>query len=69
MSTAIFSPGTIEPNILYTLEEAKQRTGWGAAAFRTARRRGLRVLYQGRRGFVKGSDLIRHIEEHEEVER
>ena len=56
-------PGTIEPGTLYTLDEAKRRTGWSTHAFRTARRLGLRVMYCQGRAYVFGRELIRHIEE------
>lgn len=57
-------PTRIEPDVMYPLEEAKRVTGWGVHAFREARRKGLTVFYQSRRGFVMGDELIRHIQEH-----
>ncbi len=54
--------GIIEPHILYRLDEAKRRLGWGPAALRQARRRGLRVRYAGRNGYLLGRDIIAHIE-------
>ncbi len=56
--------GIIEPHILYTLDEAKRRLGWGAHAMRMARRAGLNVRYTGRRGYVLGRDIIEHIQQH-----
>jgi hypothetical protein len=47
---------------LYRLDEAKARLGWGAAAMRQARRRGLRVRYAGRNAYLLGRDIIAHIE-------
>jgi hypothetical protein len=57
------TPGTIEPGVLYSLDEAKQRTRMSNHAFRSARQNGLRVLYVGRRAFVMGDDIISHIQE------
>lgn len=54
--------GVIEPHILYRLEEAKQRLGWGAHSMRQARRNGLKVRYAGRRGYLLGRDVIEYIE-------
>ena len=59
---ALPPPGVIEPQMLYTLDEVKARTGFGDAAMRTARRAGLRVVYCNKRGFVKGADMIDYIE-------
>lgn len=56
-------PQVIEPGCMYSLAEAKARMGWGVHAFRAARRKGLKVLHQGRRGFVMGDELIRHVTE------
>ncbi len=63
MSTVIASTdvGTVIPGRLYTLERAKELTGLGSSAFREARRNGLGVVYFGRRAFVSGDELIRHI--------
>ena len=60
--TTVPQCGIIEPHILYTLDEAKRRLGWGAAAVRQARRRGLRVRYAGRNAYLLGRDIIEHIE-------
>jgi hypothetical protein len=60
--TAIASAGRIAADELYTLAEIKLRLGLGAAALRTARRRGLKVRKIGRRGFVLGKDVIAFIE-------
>lgn len=63
MATAAMEPaGIIKPDEMYRLEEAKKRTGWGAHAFRAARRAGLQVRYAGRRGFVLGKDIIEYVE-------
>ncbi len=54
--------GKIEPDVVYTLPRAKSEMSWGKAAFRTARRNGLRVKYSGRNGYILGRDLIDVIE-------
>lgn len=51
-------PGEIDGNKLYTLRELYRRLGWSAAAFRSARLKGLTVRYMAGRGYVKGDDLI-----------
>lgn len=56
------SAGVIEPQILYRLDEAMKRAGWGRKAFDAARRRGLRTLRSGKRVYVKGCDLLGFIE-------
>jgi len=56
--------GVIEPEKLYHIEAAKRETGWGARSLREARRKGLPVLYLGRRAFVLGRDIIEHIQKH-----
>ena len=58
MAAATKKPGVIDANSLYTLDEVHQRLGLGKAALRTARRQGLVVKRIGRRGYVRGSDLL-----------
>ncbi len=55
-------PGVIEPGALYLAEEARARLKLGDWAWRKMRRNGLRVIRQGRRAFVLGSDLIEYFE-------
>ena len=65
MSTVVSAePLGIDPDCLYPLPNAKAILGWGAHAMRLARRNGLVVKYIAGRGYVKGSDIIEHIEEH-----
>lgn len=66
MATAT-AVGEINPNCVYTLAEAKARTGWGDWAFRSARRRGLIVRRVGSRHYVSGRDLIAFIDQTGEV--
>jgi hypothetical protein len=54
-------PGEIVPTAVYRLDEVKARMGWGDAAFLAAQRRGLKVHRVGKRGYVKGSDLVVYI--------
>lgn len=54
-------PGAIRHDELYTLDEASARLGWGDAARRAARRRGLKVFRSGKRNYVLGSDLLAFI--------
>jgi len=56
-------PGVIEPSVLYRFEIACRLMGWGKAAARAARRKGLRVLYSGKNAYVRGSEVIRYVEE------
>lgn len=64
MSAPATDSHIIEPHILYRLDDAMTRLGWGAHSMRRARREGLRVRYAGRRGYVLGRDIIEHIEQH-----
>ena len=63
------TPGLIEPETLYELNEAMARTGWGKTSFRSARRQGLPVKYLGRKAYVLGSDLIDFIQNNGRNER
>ena len=51
-------PGEITAAALYTLSEINRRLGLGKKALREARRQGLVVKRIGRRGYVRGADLI-----------
>jgi len=68
MATATLSDaagiGVIEPHILYHIDEARRRLGWGKGALRAARRKGLEIRYAGRRGYVLGRDIIEYIRKH-----
>ena len=55
-------PGVISVHELYTLEEAKRRLRWTESALRTARRRGLKLLYCGKRKYASGKEIIRFLE-------
>ena len=54
--------GFIEPGVLYRIDEAKRRLGWEETALRTARGKGLKVMYLGNRAYVRGEALIEYIE-------
>jgi hypothetical protein len=53
--------GTIRRDAIYRLDELKERMGWREAAFRAARRRGLKVHHVGKRTYVTGEDLFAYI--------
>lgn len=57
----IGSAGSIAPEALYRLDEAKARMGWRDAAFRAAVRAGLKTYRSGKRVFVLGTDIIAHV--------
>ncbi|QGQ26836.1 hypothetical protein F1728_31020 [Gimesia benthica] len=46
----------------YTLEELMKRTGLKRDAMRTARRKGLRVIYRHNRGYVLGRDWLSYLD-------
>jgi hypothetical protein len=63
MSAATASPGVeIRSDAVYDLPALKE-LGWGTAALRTARRRGLLVRRTGRKSWVFGRDLLAYIEQ------
>lgn len=53
--------GFILPDALYTFEEVEERLHFGKHVRRKAQRKGLKVRYYGRQGYVLGRDLIEHI--------
>ncbi len=53
--------GVINPAELYTLNAFKRRLGLADAALRSARRKGLRVTYVHKHGFVLGRDWIEYV--------
>jgi hypothetical protein len=54
-------PAVISVLEIYGIEEAKRRLGWTTAAFRAAKRRGLRVLICGKRRYVTGREILRFL--------
>jgi hypothetical protein len=56
--------GVIEPDALYTVQEARRRLQVGDWAWRQWRRDGLTVLRVSGRAFVMGSALIEFIHKH-----
>lgn len=56
------APGLIQAGQCYTLAEFRARTGMGEHALRTARRRGLRLRYVGRCGYVLADDWFAYLE-------
>ncbi len=55
------APGTIDGNAAYTIVEARARMGWGVAALRKARERGLLIRRIGKRSFILGTDILSFI--------
>jgi hypothetical protein len=56
------TPGVIEPQCLYTVEEARRRLRLGDWAWRQMRRDGLVVLRVAGRAYVRGNDVISYVE-------
>ena len=54
--------GVVSTTAIYSLDALKDRLEISDTWLRTARRRGLRVRYAGKRGFVAGSEFLRYIE-------
>jgi len=67
MATSITDRLEFRPDCIYTLEDVRAILGLGAAALRSARRKGLIVRRVGRRSFVLGRDLLAYVEEHGKV--
>ncbi|MBW3600833.1 MAG: hypothetical protein KY475_26650 [Planctomycetes bacterium] len=63
MAATADAPSEIFPEVLYPLPRFMAITGLKKTGLRAARRRGLRILYYGRRGYIRGADWIRHVEE------
>ena len=57
------APGYISATELYRLPEAKRRLGMGRHSFTALRRSGLEVLHVGKYCYVRGTDIIRAIEQ------
>lgn len=55
--------GEISSNASYTLSELSKRTGLKRDALRSARRKGLRVVYLHNRGYVLGRDWLLYLDE------
>ena len=64
MAVATRKAGEVSADCLYTLDEIEARLGLGKKALRTARRDGLMVKRIGRKGFVRGRDLIEWFDKH-----
>jgi hypothetical protein len=60
--------GVVSTTAIYSLDALKDRLEISDTWLRTARRRGLRVRYAGKRGFVLGSDLAAYLEQQREGE-
>ncbi len=53
--------GVINPEELYTLRAFKKRLGVSDSTLRAARRKGLRVTYLHKQGYVHGRDWIEYV--------
>lgn len=60
-SSPVGYAGCIRRDAIYRLDDLKERMGWREAAFRAARRRGLKVYHVGKRAYVTGEDLFVYI--------
>jgi hypothetical protein len=60
--------GVVSTSAIYSLDALKDRLGISDAWLRTARRRGLRVHYAGKKGFIPGSEFLRYLEQQREEE-
>jgi hypothetical protein len=60
-NTLVVARGVLSLYEFYRLDEAKMRLGWTQAAYRAARRRGLRVLTSGKRTFLTGEEILRFL--------
>jgi hypothetical protein len=56
------SPGVIQRDTIYHIEALKQELGWSKHAMRTARRRGLTVIYTAGRAYVRGDDVLAYFD-------
>ncbi len=55
------APSAIVSDAIYRADEVKARLGWRDAAFRAARRRGLKVHRCGKHYYATGVDIIAFI--------
>ena len=62
MTALLDSPGVIRPDEVYTKDEFCRRTGMKAHAYRTAKRKGLRVISTAGRVFVRGADWLSYLD-------
>lgn len=54
--------GVISVLEIYALDELLARMRWTQSSYRSARRRGLRVLGHGKHRYVRGRDIIRFLD-------
>ena len=62
MAATVEATRVIEPDPIYPVPVAGEILGWGAHAWRQARKNGLEVLYTAGHAYVRGSTLIDYIE-------
>lgn len=61
--------GVISVFEIYSLDELLARMRWTQSSYRSARRRGLRVLGHGKQRYVRGRDIIRFLDSQVAVPR
>ena len=61
-TTRILAP--IRSDETYPLAVLRGITGWGDAALRAARKKGLKLIYLHKKVFCRGADLVEYIELH-----
>lgn len=62
MSTSLASVGEIRPEVCYPLESFKAVSGLNKSALAAARRRGLRMIREGKRTFIFGRDWLNYLD-------
>lgn len=55
------TPGIIQSDSLYHIEEMMRRLRWGKHAYRSAKRKGLPVIHTAGRAYVRGQDVIEYL--------
>ena len=56
-------PGIIEPDVLYTLQEFRDRSRLSESAYKSAKQTGLKTRKAGKRVYVLGSDFIEWVKQ------
>jgi hypothetical protein len=62
VAKAKITPTEIDVAAVYHVEEFRRRVGWGIAAFRQAKRNGLRVRHVHGRCYVHGRDFASYLD-------
>ena len=67
MPTSLVSLGEIRADVCYPLESFKAVSGLNKSSLAAARRRGLRMLREGKRTFIIGSDWLNYLDRNARV--